>query len=137
MLILRNYTISNNKEKIKSATIKEGDDIAAITFFVAKPQKKGKFAISLQQSKEGGGSPHLLFLQYKVATFFAMLQGKKKEAKQQKKKVTATVVAFFVKLRFQKREKKVTAMLLPSPTSLRCAAAQLHNKVAFFYCAAA
>jgi hypothetical protein len=37
MLILRNYTISNNKEKIKSATIKEGDDIAADTFFAAKP----------------------------------------------------------------------------------------------------
>jgi len=28
MLILRNYTISNNKEKIKSTTIEEGDDIA-------------------------------------------------------------------------------------------------------------
>jgi len=47
MLILRNYTISNNKEKIKSTTIEEGDDIAAVTFFAAKPQKKGKFAISL------------------------------------------------------------------------------------------
>jgi hypothetical protein len=47
MLILKNYTISDNKEKIKFATIEEGDDIAAVTFFVAKPQKKGKFAISL------------------------------------------------------------------------------------------
>ncbi len=47
MLILRNYTINNNKEKIISATIKEGDDIAAVTFFATKPQKKGKFAISL------------------------------------------------------------------------------------------
>jgi hypothetical protein len=27
MLILKNYTINNNKEKIKSATIEEGDDI--------------------------------------------------------------------------------------------------------------
>jgi hypothetical protein len=40
MLILKNYTISNNKEKIKSTTIEEGDNIAAVTFFVAKPQKK-------------------------------------------------------------------------------------------------
>jgi hypothetical protein len=38
MLILRNYTISNNKEKIKSATIEERDDIATVTFFAAKPQ---------------------------------------------------------------------------------------------------
>jgi hypothetical protein len=73
MLILRNYTISNNKEKIKSATIDEGDDIAVVTFFATKPQKKAKFAISLQQSKEGGGSPRLLLLQYKVTAFFAML----------------------------------------------------------------
>jgi hypothetical protein len=35
MLILKNYTISNNKEKIKSATIEEGDDIVVIAFFVA------------------------------------------------------------------------------------------------------
>jgi len=82
MLILRNYTITNNKEKIKSAPIEEGDDIAVVTFFAAKLQKKGKFAISLQQSKEGGGSSRLLLLQYKVAAFFAMLQGKKKKAKQ-------------------------------------------------------
>jgi len=74
MLILKNYTISNNKEKIKSATIEEGDDIATVTFFAAKPQKKGKFAISLQQSKEGGDSCRLLLLQYKVVAFFAMLQ---------------------------------------------------------------
>jgi len=75
MLILRNYTISNNKEKIISATIEEGDNIAAVTFFAAKPQKKGKFAISLHQSEEGGGSCRLLF-QYKVPAFFAMLKGK-------------------------------------------------------------
>jgi hypothetical protein len=55
MLILKNYTINNNKEKIKFTTIEEGDDIAAITFFAAKPQKKGKFAISLKQSEEGVG----------------------------------------------------------------------------------
>jgi hypothetical protein len=36
MLIQKNYTISNNKEKIKFATIEEGDDIAAIAFFVAR-----------------------------------------------------------------------------------------------------
>jgi hypothetical protein len=77
MLILKNYTISNNKEKIKSATIEEGDDITVVTFFAAKPQKKGKFAISLKQSKEGGGSCRLFF-QYKVAAFFDMLQGKKR-----------------------------------------------------------
>jgi len=71
--------MSNNKEKIKSATIEEGDDISAVTFFAVKPQKKGKFAISLQQRKEGGSSPRLLLLQYKVAAFFAMLQGKKKK----------------------------------------------------------
>ncbi len=71
MLILRNYIISNNKEKIISATIEEGDDIVAVTFFAAKPQKKGKFAISLQQSEEGDGTCRLL-LQYKVPTFFAM-----------------------------------------------------------------
>jgi hypothetical protein len=47
MLILKNYTISNNKEKIKSATIEEDDDIATVTFLAAKPQKKGKFTISL------------------------------------------------------------------------------------------
>jgi len=47
MLILKNYTISINKEKNKSATIEKGDDIAAVTFFTTKPQKKGKFAISL------------------------------------------------------------------------------------------
>jgi hypothetical protein len=62
MLILRNYTKSNNKAKIKSATIEEGDNIAAVTFFATKPQKKGKFAISLQQSKEGGGNLRLLLL---------------------------------------------------------------------------
>jgi len=73
MLILRNYIISNNKEKIKSATIEEGDDIVAVTFFIAKPEKKGKFAISLQQSKDGGDNCRLLLLQYKVTTFFAML----------------------------------------------------------------
>jgi len=78
MLILKNYTISSNKEKIKSTTIEEGDNITTVTFFAAKPQKKGKFAISLQQNEEGGGSFHLL-LQYKVAAFFAMLQGKKKK----------------------------------------------------------
>jgi hypothetical protein len=47
MLILKNYTISNNKEKIKSTTMEEGDNIAVVTFFAAKPPKKGKFAISL------------------------------------------------------------------------------------------
>jgi hypothetical protein len=120
MLILRNYTISNNKEKIKFATIKEGDDIVAVPFIAAKPQKKGKFAISLQQSKEGGDSCCLLLLQYKVAAFFAMLQGQKKKKTKQKKKVTTATVTFFVKLRFQKREKKATAALLPSLASLRC-----------------
>jgi len=85
MLILRNYTIINNKEKIISATIEEGDDIAAITFFITKPQKKGKFAISLQQSEEGGSSCRLL-LQYKVPAFFAMLRGKKKLSKTKEKK---------------------------------------------------
>jgi hypothetical protein len=80
MLILRNYTISNNKEKIISATIEEGDDIAVVTFFATKPQKKGKFTISLQQSEEGGDSCRLL-LQYKVPAFFAMLQGKNKLSK--------------------------------------------------------
>jgi hypothetical protein len=79
MLIIRNYTISNNKEKIKSTTIEEGDDIAAITFFAAKPQKKGKFAISLQQSKEGGGSPCLLFFNTKLQPFLLCYKGKKKE----------------------------------------------------------
>jgi len=59
------------EEKITSATIKEGDDIAAVTFFTTKPQNKGKFAISLQQSEEGGGNCRLL-PQYKVPTFFAM-----------------------------------------------------------------
>jgi hypothetical protein len=89
MLILRNYTISNNKNKIKSATIKEGDNITAVTF-VAKPQKKGKFAISLQQNKEGGESCRLFLLQYKVAAFFAMLQRqKKKKKKKRQKKVTS------------------------------------------------
>jgi len=48
MLILKNYTISNNKEKIKSTTMEEGDNIAVVTFFATKPPKKGKFAISLQ-----------------------------------------------------------------------------------------
>jgi hypothetical protein len=38
MLILKNYTISNNKEKIIFATIEEGDDIATVNFFAAKPQ---------------------------------------------------------------------------------------------------
>jgi hypothetical protein len=113
MLILRNYTINNNKEKIKFATIEEGDDIAAVTFFTVKPQKKGKFVISLQQSKEGDDSLCLLLLQYKVATFFA-IQGKKRKAKQQKKKVMVAAITFFVKLRFQKREKKVMVALLPS-----------------------
>jgi hypothetical protein len=53
----------------------------------------------LQQSEEGGGSCRLL-LQYKVATFFAMLQGEKKT--KQKKKVTIVAIAFFVKLRYNK-----------------------------------
>ncbi len=70
MLILKNYIITSNKENIISATIEEGDNIAALTFFVAKPQKKGKFAISLQQSEEGGSNCRLL-LQYKVLAFFA------------------------------------------------------------------
>jgi len=85
MLILKNCTISSNKEKIKSATIEEGDDIVAVTFFTTKPQKKGKFAISLQQSEEGGGS-FRLFLQYKVAAFFSMLQGKKKKTKNKRRR---------------------------------------------------
>jgi hypothetical protein len=85
MLILRNYTISNNKEKIISATIEEGDDITVVTFFATKPQKKGKFAISLQQSEEGGGNCRLL-LQYKVPAFFAMLQGKNKLRQKKKKR---------------------------------------------------
>jgi hypothetical protein len=78
MLILKNYTISNNKEKILSTTIEEGDDIAA------NPQKKGKFAISLQRSEEGGGSCRLL-LQYKVSAFKAMVQGNNKLSKTKKK----------------------------------------------------
>jgi len=49
----------------------------------------------------------------------------------------AAAVAFFVKLHFQKREKKAMIALLPSFASLRYVAAQLHNKVAFFCCAAA
>jgi hypothetical protein len=121
MLILRNYTISNNKEKIKSTTIEEGDDIVAVTFFVTKPQKKVKFAISLQQSKEGGSSPRLLLLQYKVAAFFAMLQGKKKKTKQQKKKVTKTksvvAIACFVALRCSATPQQSRFLLL------RCSAA--------------
>jgi hypothetical protein len=40
----------NQKKKKKTTTIEEGDDIVAITFFVAKPQKKAEVAISLQQS---------------------------------------------------------------------------------------
>jgi hypothetical protein len=75
MFIIKNYTISNNKEKIKSATIEKGDDIAVVTFFATKPQKKGKFAISLQHNEEGGGNCRVLF-QYKVVAFLAMLQGK-------------------------------------------------------------
>jgi len=59
------------EEKIISAIIEEGDDIVAVTFFAAKPQKKGKFVISLQQNEEGGGSCRLL-LQYKVPTFFVI-----------------------------------------------------------------
>ncbi len=121
MLILKNYTISNNKEKIKSATIEEGDDIVAITFFATKPQKKGKFAISLQQSEEGGGSCRLLLL-HKVAAFFAMLQGKKKKTKQKKKKVTVVVVAFFVKLRCNAASKEEEEG--DDSNVLRCAALQ-------------
>jgi hypothetical protein len=129
MLILRNYAISNNKEKIKSATIEEGDDIVAVTFFAAKPQKKGKFAISLQQSKEGGGNYRLLLLlQYKVAAFFAMLHGKKKKAKQKKKKVTAVVVASFMKLLYnaaleEREEGDGSVVAVACFAMLRCIAA--------------
>ncbi len=49
----------------------------------------------------------------------------------------AVVVTFFMKLRFQKKEKKVMAALLPLPASLHCVATQLHNRVAFFCCAVA
>jgi len=94
MLILRNYTISNNKEKLISATIEEGDNIAAITFFAAKPQKKGKFAISLQQNEEGGGSCRLL-LQYKVPDFFIMLQGKNKLSKTKEEEGDGNCHRFF------------------------------------------
>jgi hypothetical protein len=59
MLILRNYTISNNKEKIISVTIEEGDDIVVVTFFA-------------------GDDNCCRLLQYKVLAFFAMLQGKNK-----------------------------------------------------------
>jgi hypothetical protein len=48
------------QRKNKSTTIEEGDDIVAVTFAAAKPQKKGKFAISLQQREKGGGSCRLL-----------------------------------------------------------------------------
>jgi hypothetical protein len=118
MLILRNYTISNNKEKITSATIEEGDDIAAITFFTVKPQQKGQFAISLQQSEEGGDSYRLL-LQYKVPAFFAMLQGKDKLSKTKEEEgddSNATVAFFFCFFCNTKKKKKATA-LLPSPSS--------------------
>jgi len=98
MLILRNYTISNNKEKIISATIEEGDDIAAVTFFAAKPQKKGKFAISLQQSEEGGGN-YCFLLQYKVPAFFVMLQGKNKLSKTKEEEGDGSCRRLFVELR--------------------------------------
>jgi hypothetical protein len=113
MLILRNYTISNNKEKIKSSTIEEVDDIAAVTFFAAKPQKKGKFAISLQQSKEGGDICCFFFFNTKLQPSLLCYKGKKRKRK--KKKVTAVAITFFMKLRFQKREKKATATLILSP----------------------
>jgi hypothetical protein len=72
------------QRKNKSTTIEEGDDIAAVTFAATKPQKKGKFAIFLQQREKGGDSCRLL-LQYKVAAFCAMLQGKKKQNKTKEK----------------------------------------------------
>jgi hypothetical protein len=47
MLILRNYTISNNKEKIISVAIEEGDDITAITFLRNKKKHKKKATATL------------------------------------------------------------------------------------------
>jgi hypothetical protein len=42
--------MSKNKKNKKSTTIEKGDDIVAVAFFAAKPQKKMEVAISLQQS---------------------------------------------------------------------------------------
>jgi hypothetical protein len=63
MLILKNYTISNNKEKIISPTIDEGDDIAVITFFATKPQKKGggRHFLAAKPSKKVAANVVLFF----------------------------------------------------------------------------
>ncbi len=146
MLILNNYTISNNKEKIIAATIEEGDDIAAITFFAAKPQKKDKFAISFQQSEEGGGSCRLL-LQYKVLAFFAMLRRKNKlcKIKEEEGDGSCRRLLHGVAVQLHNRKKKVELLCNTTPhhekevelhhynSSLffllwSCAVTQLHNR---------
>jgi hypothetical protein len=53
--------------------------------------------------EKGGGSYHLLLLQYKVATFFAMLQGKKRSSKTKQKEGDgnfATIAFFFAVVAF-------------------------------------
>jgi hypothetical protein len=115
------------EEKIISATIKEGDDIAAVTFFAAKPQKKGKFAISLQQSEEGGDNYRLL-LQYNVPTFFAMqlfsrtIKGNcscaaPQQAKEKKTKQEGdAVVTFFATVRCSSAGQRCNATLQSTAT---------------------
>jgi hypothetical protein len=81
MLILENYTISSNKEKIKSATIEEGDNIAVVTFFVVKPQKKGRpcHFLAAKPSKKVATVAVFFFFNIKLLPSLLCYKGKKKK----------------------------------------------------------
>ncbi len=77
MLIVNSNEL-NHKEQQKNkntiATIEEGDDIAAVTFFATKPQKRRRLPFLYNKAiEEGDGSYPFLLLQYNRT-----IEGKKK-----------------------------------------------------------
>ncbi len=95
-------------------------------------KRKANSPFPCSKAKKVAAALVFFFFNTKLQPSLLYYKGKRK-----KKKVTVGAIAFFVKLRFQKKENKATAVLLPSPASLHYTAAQLHNRVAFFYYAAA
>ncbi len=92
-------------------------------------KRKPNSPFPCNKAKKVAAALVFFFFNIKLQPSLLCYKGKKR-AKQQKKKVTATVVAFFVKLRFQKREKKAMAALLSSPASLRCSITESPSSVA-------
>jgi hypothetical protein len=103
MLILNSYIISNNKEKIKSATIKEGDDIALVTFFVTNQKRKANLPFPCNKAKKVPATV-IFFFNTKLQPSLLCYKGKKN--KKQKKKVMAIVITFFVQLHTTSEEEE-------------------------------